>query len=225
MLRKLVVLAALAGCTAGPPLPSANPATLAPEAGPAEPLPFEAAWTGREGIAFLRGPGESTLVLRPFTRLRVLGREAGGWRVRCEVCIEPIEGILGDDDIVHTPLPPEVAAWGSLAEFALSIRAAAEAEQLELLLPVMIEDFTQSLIGPQTPAMALEVWRSENLTTLSQLPGLLDQGLSTRDTLLWTAPPAYTESFYYRGPRAGFRKRADGRWEWLFLIAGLRPND
>jgi hypothetical protein len=181
-------------------------------------------WTARDGIAFLQEGREGTVVLRQFTRLEVIRREGGGWRVRCAVCVEPVEGIVSDKDIVHMAYPPEIAAWGSLAEFALAVRNAAEEERLDLLAPVMVGDFTQSLVGPQTPPMAFEVWRSENFATLSQLPGLLDQGLSTRDTMLWTAPPAFTESLYYRGPRAGFRRRPDGRWEWLFLIAGLLPN-
>lgn len=183
------------------------------------------AWTARDGIALLQPGGrEGTIVLRPFTRLEVIGREGGGLRVRCGICVEGVEGVVAESDLVHSPLPPEIAAWGSLSEFLLAIRTAAEEERLDLLEPVMVADFTQSLIGPQNPAMAFEVWRSDNFTSLGQLPALLDQGVSTRDTLLWSAPRAYTESLYYRGPRAGFRRGPDGRWQWLFLITGLLPE-
>lgn len=225
MIRKLTLLAMMAGCTASTSLPPPSP-TLAPEPTTTIPEPpsFNVAWTARGGISFLQGRGEGTIVLKPFTRLEVLGRESGGWRVRCDVCLEPVEGLVADADIVHRAYSPEIAAWGSLPEFVLALRTAIEEERLDLLEPVMVSDFTQSLIGPQTPAMALEVWRSENLTTLGSLPALLDQGLSTRDTVIWSAPPAYTDSPYYRGPRTGFRRRPDGRWEWLYLIAGLRPG-
>ena len=206
MIRKLFMLVLLGGCASAGATGEAPPiferATV-----PLEPAPFDVAWTARDGISFLQGQGrgEGTIVLRPFTRLEVLGVESGGLRVRCAVCSVPVEGLVSESDVVHYAYAPEVAAWGSLPEFALSLRAAAEAERLDLLVPVMIADFTQSLIGPQTPAMALEVWQSENLNTLSQLPGLLDQGLSTRDTVIWSAPPAFMESPNYRGPRAGFR--------------------
>lgn len=228
MLRKLSLLWLFGACASAPPPPpllEIRPEVPPPSARVLEPAPFDVAWTARGGISLLQKDREGTIVLRPFTRVEVLGLDTGGLRVRCSVCTEPVEGILGPEDVVYRALPPEIAAWGTLPEFALALRTAVVQERLDLLEPVMTGDFTQSLVGPQNPSMALEVWLSESLATLSRLPDLLEQGLSTRDTVIWTAPPAYTESLYYRGPRAGFRRRADGRWEWLFLISGLRPDE
>ena len=88
----------------------------------------------------------------------------------------------------------------------------------------MVSDFSSSLVGLQTPEVALEVWRSEDFRTIDLIPGLLDQGLSTRDSVIWSAPPAYTDDLYYRGPRLGFRRDPNGRWEWLFLMTGIMPG-
>lgn len=225
MIRKLSALLLLGGCALSGSGTTVSTATPDHAAEHLEPTPFDIAWTAREGIRFLQERGEGTVVLRPFTRLEVLGVEAGGLRVRCAMCVVPVDGLVSESDVVYRAYAPEVAAWGTLAEFVLSLRMAAEEERLDQLLPVMVPDFTQSLIGPQTPAMALEVWQSENLASLSRLPALLDQGLSTRDTVIWSAPPAFTESTTYRGLRTGFRRRPDGRWEWLYLISGLLPNE
>lgn len=213
----LLSIMVLGGCAPSAPSPAA------PIHEPViHPVDFAAAWTARDGVTLLQGEGDGTYFLRPFTRLTVIGGERGGLRVRCESCPWPVEAILASRDLIYTSLPPEIAAWGTLAEFAHAIRTAAESHDLDLLRPVMNPDFSFSLVGPQTPTAAFEVWRSEGFVSLDELPDLLDQGLATRDSVIWSAPPAYTADLYYRGSRIGFRRRADGRWEWLFLMAGLR---
>ena len=161
------------------------------------------------------------IIERAFVPLDVLSGDTLGLLVRCQSCTPPVAGRIAETAIVHTAIPPEVAALGSLGEFALAVSAAAEERDLDALRWVMAPDFFFSFIGTQNPDAAFEVWRSEDFTTLDQVPALLAEGLDTADGKIWAAPLDYVESFSYRGLRLGFWKRPDGRWEWLFLVRGL----
>lgn len=176
-----------------------------------------------DSAAVLLG-AEPHVISRPFTRLEVLGRDSLGLRVRCVVCEEVTEGYVDEEALVYQAFPPEVAAWGSLSEFALSIREAAASRDLEALMAVMAPDFSFSFVGVQAPGSALDVWASEDYRTLDLVPELLDRGLTTTSGRIWSAPPEFTTMLHYRGLRLGFRQRPDGRWEWLYLIQGIRPE-
>lgn len=85
----------------------------------------------------------------------------------------------------------------------------------------MARDFFFSFVGSQTPEAAIAVWQSEDFASLDQVPALLAEGLGTIDGKIWAAPREYVESLGYQGLRLGFRKKADGSWEWLYLIRGV----
>jgi hypothetical protein len=199
----------------------APPAALEP--GPiVEPFPHEAVWSSRVDLPLIFHDGSAIPLPHLFTPLAVIRRDSVGLQVRCERCGDGWEGWVDEGGVVFDEgLPPEVAAWSSLAHFAISIREAAIRRDLEALRPVMASDFSFSLIGIQSPESALAVWRGEQFATLDRLPALLDEGIATRDHRFWSAPPAFVEQIGYRGLRAGFRQRVDGRWEWLYLIAGI----
>lgn len=214
-----------AGCAAATPSAPLAPLDPPPAEPAPEPFPHTVVWTARAGLALEDGQGRRSGPLRPFVRLEVVEDDSIGLRLRCAVCEaegEPIEGYLQESEVVHTPLPPEVAAWGPLAEFALAIRDAAARRDLPMLAPAMAPDFVFSFIGPQNPRTAFDVWNSEAFTSLDRVPHLLDLGLSTRDTLIWSAPPAFLDDPSYGDLRLGFRRDPYGRWEWLYLIEGIR---
>jgi hypothetical protein len=187
---------------------------------PAE-APYPAVWTARPEVALFNGFDRAVAIERVFTRLDVLGHDSLGLRLRCSSCFEPVEGYLPSEDYVVDHLPPEIAAWGQLAEFALAVRTAAENHDLAALRPVMAADFSFSFVGIQSVETATAVWETEQFRTLEQVPSLLDYGLSTRDGRIWSAPPAFLDDPSYQGLRLGFRQGADGRWEWLYLLRGI----
>ncbi len=213
-LTALVML--LAACASPPPPPPPPPP--APE--PIPPFPAEVVWTARAEVPIDAGE-RRVAVEHIFQRLDVVERDSIGVRVRCAACPGSPEGYVDTDDIIYEAVPPGVAAWGELADFALALRTAAEANDLEALREVMHPDFSFSFVGPQNPAAALQVWSSESFATLERLPELLDGGLVTADDQLWVAPTDFVEAPGYRGLRTGMRRTADGRWEWLFLITGI----
>ncbi len=222
MNRAIVVVFALAGCavTHTPPPPPSDP--IETDTVPAiEPYPFDTVWTAVPELSLLTEADGPAHIGRVFTRLDVIGRDTIGLRVTCAVCEPPIEGYVSEDSIIASHLPPEISAWGEFPEFLLSIRAAAARRDLEALRPVMNTEFVFSFIGVQTPEAALAVWQAEGFQMLDAVPDLLDQGVVTEDGRIWTAPPEFLLDPSYQGPRLGFRQRADGRWDWLFLVRGL----
>jgi hypothetical protein len=88
----------------------------------------------------------------------------------------------------------------------------------------MSPEFSFSFIGVQTQDAALTAWRSDGFRALDEVPDLLDRGVTTLDGRIWSAPPEFLEDLSYGGPRLGFQQRADGRWEWLYLIRDLSHN-
>ncbi len=181
-------------------------------------------WTVRPETPIYDDVGGAYAVPHVFTRLEVIGRDSVGLKVVCSLCPERREGYIDEGDYIREGtdyVPPEVAMWGTLPELALSIRTAALQHDLDALRPVMAPDFTFSFVGIQTPETAFDTWRFEDFSSLDQLPGLLDRGLATRDSVIWSAPPAFVEEVTYRGLRTGFRRSEGGRWEWLYLIRGI----
>ncbi|HUE95215.1 MAG TPA: hypothetical protein VMN39_01060 [Longimicrobiaceae bacterium] len=210
------VAAFLPACVAAvaPPVPEVGEPPLSS-------FPAEVAWTARPDVALERTGEDAAIIARPFTRLEVLGQDTLGVHVRCAVCDRSPDGVAAPSDLVYEALPPEVAAWGSLAEFALSLRHAAASRDLEALRPVMPGDFIFSFVGPQTPHDAFAVWRSEDFVNFDRIPDLLDRGFGTIDGRIWAAPPEYADDLNYRGLRLGVRQQPDGRWEWIFLVRGI----
>lgn len=217
----LLVLAT--GCTApAAPPPAVAPAETQPQAVPvAIDFPHTRVWTGVEDVV-VRGDSSSTAVARPFTALEVIAADTGGISVRCASCPGEPVGRVRHTEVVHTPLSPAEAAWGTLGEFALALREAAARADTAALLPVMNREFTFSFVGTQGPAQALAVWSAEDLAPLALIPRLLDTGLARGPGGVWAAPPEHFESPGYDGLRLGFRRSANGSWEWLFLIRGER---
>lgn len=187
------------------------------------PFPSEVVWTAVSDVAIVEENGRAHRLARAFTRLDVIGQDSTGVQVRCGVCPGVAEGTVDHADILYAPLAPDVAAWGSVAEFALAVRTAADRRDLQALLPVMGEEFTYSFVGIQSPESAIAVWRAEEFESLDQVPELLDRGLASHDGRIWSAPPEFIDQPAYRGLRIGFRQRPEGRWEWIFLIRGLVP--
>jgi len=209
--------ALLAACSAtAPPPPTAPP----PEP-LAEPYPHSHVWTRGPEAVIRRTDGTGVNVPLSFTRLEVLDLDSIGLRVSCALCDGEPAGYIDPRRVIANVLPPEVAAWGSLEEFALSVREAASRRDMEALRPVMAADFTHSFIGIQTADGAFAVWQAEQFANLDEVPGLLDRGLSTRDGRIWAGPPEFVERVGFRGLRLGFRQRADRRWEWLYLVRGI----
>jgi hypothetical protein len=205
----------LAACAPAAPPPPAAPA-------PEVEFPWTRVWTAAAEVAILDSMS-AFAVARPFTALEVLGADSARVRVRCPRCAEPVEGWVALDQVVYQPALPAVAAAGTLAEFALALRDAAERRDVQALLAVMDPEFNYAFIGPQRREIAAAGWQHEGFATLDLLPALLDRGLATRDGRLWAAPPEHFETLGYRGLRAGFRRTPQGLWEWVFLVRGERP--
>jgi len=214
----LVSLLLVASCvpTAAVPGPLAHPEAASARV---EPFPYPAVWTtaSNQSLAGDRSGSVSNL----FTRLEVIGRYPAGLLVRCSVCEVVLEGVVDEATVLTTALPPGIAAWGTLSEFLLSIRQAAERRDLGALRSVMARDFTFAFLGVQTPETALVVWRAEEFRDLDLLPDLLDRGVASIDGRIWSAPTAFVTDPSFRGLRFGVQRRPDGRWEWLYLIRGI----
>ena len=200
---------------ASPPQVEADTAT----APPAFDFPHPVVWTASRGVT-VHGDSASFVLPRTFTALEVLGADSAGVLVRCESCPRIPVGRVPHDEVIHTPMPPATAAHGTLAEFALAIRAAAERGDTAALTPVMAYDFTFSFVGEQGVPQALAGWRSDDLRTLALVPALLDRGLAPAPGGVWAAPPEFVDDPGYHGLRLGFRRTAGGTWEWLFLLRG-----
>lgn len=221
----LTFIIALSGCVAArpdpqqvePPLDSAVPEL------PAEiDFPHAQVWTAFGEVPLMTSSG-TVPIARPFTALDVLGADTEGIRVRCAHCPGEPTGRVRHDHVVHTTFPPATAAWGSLSQFALAVRDAAARGDTVALRPIMAGGFTFSFIGIQGVPQALAAWGSDGLSTLVQVPALLDQGLSPMRGGVWAAPPQFAESLGYNGLRLGFRRSPAGSWEWLFLLRGEGP--
>jgi len=163
-------------------------------------------------------------VPRPFTRLEVEEGDSLVLRVRCASCPGEPTGRVGVGEVVYAPGTPAEAAGEGLARFALAVREAARGHDLQALAPVMAPDFTFSFLGTQGAERARAAWEAELFQTLDQVPALLDQGLVTRDSVLWVAPAAHFERLEYRGLRLGFRRLPEGHWEWVFLVRSEGPG-
>lgn len=204
---------------AGAPLDAAVADSTMP--GAIVPFPHAVAWSAVPNLRIAGDGGVDLWIPTLFTRLEVEGTDSLGVRVSCAVCEPMIGGYVTERDLIAETLPPEIAAWGTFPEFLLSIRDAAARHDLEALRPVMTPEFTSSFFGIQNPDAAFATWQAEGYASLDELPALLDQGVATRDSLLWSTPPAFVADITYQGPRSGFRRRADGRWEWLYLVRGI----
>jgi hypothetical protein len=212
----VALLCGLTACTAvrRPPVVVA-PAE--PEPARAPEFPSSLAWTARADVQVLTEGGE-VIIPNPFTRVNVLRVDTLGIHVRCLYCIPTVDGLLPREDLVYEPLRPDSAARHGLAEFLLAVREAASRRDEEALRPVMARDFTFSLAGGAGPLDAFHRWRFQGYRALDNLPPLLDRGVVTRDSVIWSAPPAFLEDPEYHGLRAGFRRSAEGRWEWIYLV-------
>ncbi len=189
--------------------------------GTVAPFLHTVAWSAVPNLRLVGYGGVDLWIPTLFTRLEVEGNDSLGVRVWCAVCEPMIAGYATERDLVADVLPPEVSAWGTFPEFLLAIRDAAARHDLEALRPVMTPDFTSSFFGIQNPDAAFATWRADDFWSLDELPALLDQGVATRDSLLWSTPPAFVADMDYQGLRSGFRRRADGRWEWLYLVRSI----
>lgn len=206
-----------AGCGAA----GRAPAEALPEPAPppAEPIhfPYALAWTARADVPIRSESGEQR-VEHPFTRLNVTAVDTLGVRVQCLYCIPAVDGWVRVGDLVYEPAAPAEVAAGELAEFVLAVRAAAEARDEAALRPVMSQRFTFSFEGGGGGVDAFRRWEWQGFRALDNLVPLLDRGLATRDSVIWTAPPAFLTDPGYHGLRAGFRRSPEGRWEWIYLV-------
>jgi len=216
----LLITSVLAAC-GSPPAPASPPAT--PES--LAPPPAPTVWTAREGVTLTTESGDVRLP-HAFLRLDVLAADSQGLRVRCASCAEPREGVVSRDAVIYQPARPSEAARGSVAEFALAVRAAAAQRDIEALREVMSQEFSFTFGGAEGRLEALAAWEREGYRSLDRLPAILDRGVVNRWAAqpaqydeLWVAPPEYLASPEYLDLRAGFRK-VGGEWRWVFFIGG-----
>lgn len=211
----LFFMIVVAGCT---PLPAPPEAVLS-----APPAPV--VWTAREGVEL---HGENGIVRLPYVlmRLEAIGADSLGIHVRCAVCAEPSEGVVAREAVIYEPARPADVTRGSLADFVLAVRAAAERRDVEALREVMSPDFSFTFGGAEGRLEALGAWERAGYRSLDRLPALLDRGVVNRwadapahPDELWVAPPEYLAHPDYHDLRAGFR-RAGGEWRWVFFIRG-----
>lgn len=217
LLLPLLAAGALAGCAPPPPPPPSPPPPPPP---PAFVFPYAEVWTDTGTVVLQPDSGTALALVRPFTRLRVLAADSTRLRVRCTACPDSAEGSVPLGRVVYRPLSPDSAARLSLAHFALAVRDAAERGDTAALRPVLHPGFSFAFIGQQGPDAALASWAAEGLRSLRRVPALLEQGLATRDSSLWVAPPAFAERLGYQDLRLGFRRNPAGEWRWVFLVRG-----
>jgi hypothetical protein len=215
LLSAVTVAACMAATPELPPAPEPAAGEAMP---PDRPEPPRVVWTAAPERPLDMGERRRSIA-RPFTRLQVLDADGPVLWVRCTGCAEPLQGWVDEEDVVHEPLPPGVAAFGDLAEFVLAVRHAASERDTDALRHVMEGWFTHSLEGPDGVEAALLTWQREGFRDLDALPFLLDGGLATEDGEVWVAPAGFLERTGYPGLRAGFR-RDGNRWTWLFLVRG-----
>lgn len=216
----LLMASILAAC-ASPPAPGTPPATTESSAAPPAPV----VWTARPGVELSTESGVTTLP-RAMMRLDAISADPQGLRVRCSACAEPLEGVVARNAVIYEAVRPIEAARGSVAEFALAVRAAAERRDVEALREVMSPDFSFTFGGAEGRLEALGAWEREGYRSLDRLSALLDRGVVDRwegqpasADELWVAPPEYLSRPDYLDLRAGFR-RVGGEWRWVFFVGG-----
>lgn len=221
-----VWMAVLAGAGCSLLRPAPEPIPMEPDSVATLPeieFPHPTVWTAFPDVA-VRGDSVVTVVPRTSTVLEVLRADSAGILVRCVGCPREPMGRVLHREVLHTPVEPVVAAYGTLGEFALAVRHAAARGDTAALRHVMAPDFTFSFIGQQGVAQALAGWASDDLSTLSRVPELLDHGVVLGRGGIWAAPPEFLETLGYHGLRLGFRRTVNGVWEWLFLLRGEGPT-
>ncbi|HET8656571.1 MAG TPA: hypothetical protein VFL93_13710 [Longimicrobiaceae bacterium] len=206
----------LSGCTSAP-VPPPSPA---PPPAPTPPPPA-LVWTARPDVV-LRRDSSSLRLPRPFTRLDVRGADSASFVVRCLVCADTALARVDTAEVIFRPLPPDSAARGSLAEFALALRTAALGHSWVALHDLMTPDFFYSFRGADGRDNALRAWDWSDGKALDEVPVLLDRGLGTAPDGIWAAPPEYLAVTSYAGTRLGIRRSDDGRWRWIFMVSGER---
>lgn len=219
LLALLVLAAAACG---GPPAPRplpAPPPQPRPEAVPRD------VWTREPGVRLAGDSATAPGTTLPYAamRLEVIRADSARFLVRCSVCPRPATGWVARESVLSAAATPALAAAGTLAEFALAVRAAASRRDVQALRAVMSPRFVHDPDGRDGTVEALGDWQAERYRRLDRLPFLLDRGLATvEDTDVWAAPPDYATLPGYQDLRAGFRRTRAGRWEWVFYVQGKR---
>jgi hypothetical protein len=206
-----------AACVA-PPAPPPPPPAPAPAVEPVQ-APPAVAWTREPGTP-MRVAGAADVVLPYlFMRVEVLRSDSAEWLVRCAWCLGQPIGRVAPEALIWEAPSPQLAAPLSLAEFALAVRTAASARDVEALRPVMAGDFVHSLAPTEGGILgAVHAWERTAFTHLDRMPFLMDRGIAAVGTSsVWAAPPAFATERGYGDLRAGFR-RGTGGWEWAFLV-------
>jgi hypothetical protein len=213
----LLPLLLATACVAPPaPLPTTPTPVVAVEPPPPPPA---VAWTREPGTP-MRVEGAADVVLPYlFMRVEVLQPDSAEWLVRCAWCLGQPIGRVSPEALVWEAPAPRLAAALSLAEFALAVRTAASARDLEALRPVMAGDFVHSLAPTEGGVLgAVDAWQRTAFAQLDRMPFLMDRGIAAVGTSpVWAAPPAFATEPGYGDVRAGFR-RGTGGWEWAFLV-------
>lgn len=207
------------GCAAREPLPVLPPPPEPQAKVVAAPHPDSIAWTIRPQVQ-IRTLAGLQMLAGPVAVLRILGEDSIGLRVWCATCPEAAIGWADTADVAFPGTLPATAASGDLISFVLALSEAAAAHDVDALRPVMADEFTFSLRSGGGRLEALGQWEREGYRTLSRLPALLEGGLETTDGRVWAAPAAFARDAGYSGLRAGFKRNAEGLWEWVFLVGG-----
>ena len=102
------------------------------------------------------------------------------------------------------------------------VLTAVDRMDFELLAKTMASDFKYSFGDIGSKANAIDHYRI-NPHILKEMKRIIYQGCKyiKDDTVTYVCPPAFGDpSVIYFDYRAGFRKRTDGKWEFIFFIAG-----
>lgn len=207
-----------AGCRTVPPPPP-------PPAPPPEPVvepvsyPYpDTAWTALPRVVLSDSSG-SWAIEGLLTKLIVVGGDSASLRARCAICDDTVYRWVSREEVIYEVPPVDSTTTGSIAEFAFAVRQAAVTRNMEAIWPLLAPDFTFGALSTSGKDRAVMAWMSDNFSTLDVVPGMLDAGLTEMGTW-WVAPAAYARAFDYRGPRIGFTRTREGRWEWAFFVEG-----
>jgi hypothetical protein len=224
----LILLVLLAACGNRPRRPAGvAPMVLPPppeiiDTLPPPPPPIvanQSVWT-RDANTLLRGETSGVRMPFIFMRLEVLRADTTDLLVRCAHCPGAPEGWVARESVVHHVRSPERVRKLDLAEFVLAVRDAASQRDTVRLRRAVSREFVHTL-GPLEMGLleTFAAWEREGYRTVDRLPFILDRGVATvPGTPVWAAPPEYATQLGYQDIRAGFRRGADGGWEWIFLV-------
>ena len=130
--------------------------------------------------------------------------------------------VLYGEKFVCSSFSTEDVDHGEVMGIISDVLIAVDKMDFELLGKTMASDFRYSFGDGGSKARALAYYQS-NPQILKEIKRIIYQGCKNikDDTVTYVCPPTFSDpSVIYFDYRAGFRKRTDGKWEFIFFIAG-----